>query len=96
MARKKKGLPESEDSAEKRPVSLTDRTWIRRRWRKRRDEPVAHCVECDAHLNRSDTYYVRPAYTDGNVWLCAVCFDRLSDDAHIDRDHRYGFRRHEN
>lgn len=94
MSESKKGLPESEDSVEKGAHSFLERKWTRRRWRKRRGEPVAQCIECGAHLNRKDTYYVRPAYSDGQVWLCSGCYDRMSDEAHIARDHRYGRRRH--
>jgi len=87
-----KGLPGGEDSTEKVLRSLSKRSWRRKRWRKRRGEPVAHCVSCGAYLNRKDSYYVRPAYTDGSVWLCSGCYDRMTETAHIEKDHRYGRR----
>jgi hypothetical protein len=56
---------------------------------------VASCVQCGAHLNRKDTYYVRPAYTDGELWLCSACYDRMTEAADETIDHRYGRRRHD-
>lgn len=95
MSNKKKGLPESEKSVEKIPSDFLARTWTRKRWRKRHGEDVVRCASCGTTLNRADTYYVRPAYTDGEEWLCSGCYDRLTDRADIDRDHRYGHRGNE-
>lgn len=88
MLKSGKGLPKDEDSAENEAQSFSERKWRRKRWRKRRGEPVVRCAACGVRLNRRDTYYVRPAYTDGEVWLCSGCYERLAEDP----DHRYGRR----
>ena len=95
MPSPKKGLPEGEELVEESRTDPTARKWRRRRWRKGEKDHVTRCSDCGATLNRIDTYYVRPAYTDGDVWLCSGCFDRMTDQANIARDHRYGRRRQE-
>ncbi len=74
--------------------NLIQRNWTRRRWRStgKSDENDERCVVCDTAFNRPDTYYVRPAYTDGQSWICAACFDRMKKDAGEEIDHRYGRR----
>ena len=91
----KKGLPEGEELKEDTDEGSSARKWRRRRWRKGDKEAVQRCRDCGSTLNRIDTYYVRPAYTDGDAWLCSGCFDRMTDRENAARDHRYGRRRQE-
>ena len=70
---------------------LSSRNWVRKRWRSDK-ESDNHCSVCDAPFNRPDTYYVRPAYTDGEVWMCASCFDEMNEAIGQGLDHRYGRR----
>lgn len=73
-------------------AEIAEKTWIRRRWRSINTEQD-HCFVCEAPFNRPDTYYVRPAYTDGSRWMCASCFDEMTDALGDGLDHRYGRRR---
>lgn len=57
---------------------LATRTWRRVKWRK--DGPqaaLARCVAYDRPIHRTGTYYVRPAYTDGEVWLCQQAYAEM-------------------
>ncbi len=65
--------------------------WIRRRWRST-GNALERCLVCGVALNRPDTYYVRPAYTDGKSWICAPCIDRKKAAEGEEVDHRYGRR----
>ena len=71
---------------------LAARSWTRKRWRATGDSED-RCVRCEASFNRPDAYYVRPAYTDGEVWMCAACYDRMTIGTGNEIDHRYGQRR---
>lgn len=60
---------------------LAARTWRRVRWRRSRSPEAppegARCVAFDTPIHRVGTYYVRPAYTDGNVWLSQQGYDAM-------------------
>lgn len=62
-------------------ADLAARPWRRVRWRKARspDAPPegARCVAFDTPIHRAGTYYVRPAYTDGAVWLSQQGYDAM-------------------
>ncbi len=63
-------------------AELAGRAWRRVRWRAGvadvgvQDVPAeAVCVAFGTPLHRAGTYYRRPAYTDGAVWLSQPGFD---------------------
>jgi hypothetical protein len=61
--------------------ALAARDWRRVRWRRSRspDAPPegATCAAYGTPLHRTGTYYVRPAYTDGAIWLCQQAYDEM-------------------
>ena len=66
---------------------LASRDWRRIRWRRART-PLAPpegavCAAFGTPIHRAGTYYVRPAYTDGALWLSQQGYDAL-----IRRTHR--------
>lgn len=59
-------------------AALAARPWRRVRWR--RDEAApgdALCVAFGLPIHRTGTYYRRPAYTDGDVWLSQQGYDEM-------------------
>ena len=71
---------------------LASRTWRRVRWRKTAAPEAsgasamsvsggppegAVCAAYGSPIHRTGTYYVRPAYTDGEVWLSQQAYDAL-------------------
>ncbi|MEM1054067.1 MAG: hypothetical protein AAGI52_00970 [Bacteroidota bacterium] len=56
---------------------LARRRWRRRRWRKGEDGALAVCAVFGTPLHRAGTYYVRSAYTDGDLWLSQQGYDAL-------------------
>ncbi len=58
--------------------ALAARPWRRVKWRRADTEAgLARCVAYDRPIHRTGTYYVRPAYTDGEVWLCQQAYDEM-------------------
>ena len=58
--------------------ALAARSWRRVKWRHQDGEPPATtCVAYGTPLHRVGTYYLRPAYTDGQVWLCQQAYDEM-------------------
>ncbi len=61
--------------------SLAEAEWRRVRWRTSRtpDAPPegAMCVAFETPIHRTGTYYVRPAYTDGERWLSQQAYDQM-------------------
>lgn len=68
--------------------ALAARPWRRVRWRRTRTPDVsdpargappegAVCAAFGTPLHRRGTYYVRPAYTDGERWLSQQAYDEL-------------------
>jgi len=58
--------------------ALSKRSWRRARWH--RTDGCATSEICFAYgkpLHRTGTYYLRPAYTDGEVWLCQQAYDEM-------------------
>ena len=62
-------------------AGLARRDWRRVRWRRSRtpDAPPegAVCAAFGTPIHRRGTYYVRPAYTDGELWLSQQGYDAL-------------------
>ena len=56
---------------------LATRSWRRVKWRRADGEAPARCVAYDRPIHRTGTYYVRPAYTDGEVWLCQQAYEEM-------------------
>ncbi len=61
--------------------ALAAHDWRRVRWRRSRtpDAPPEGAV-CHAYgtpIHRAGTYYVRPAYTDGERWLSQQAYDEM-------------------
>lgn len=62
-------------------ADLAARPWRRVRWRIGLGETPgadARCVAFGTPLHRASTYYRRPAYTDGTVWLSQQGFDEMT------------------
>ena len=61
-------------------AGLAAREWRRVRWRVGLSDapPDARCVAFDLPLHRAGTYYRRPAYTDGAVWLSQPGYDEMA------------------
>ena len=62
-------------------ADLASREWRRIRWRTSRtpDAPPdgATCVAFGTPIHKMGSYYVRPAYTDGSVWLSQQAYDEM-------------------
>ena len=58
--------------------ALAARAWRRVRWR-RGESPGgdATCAAFGLPIHRVGTYYVRPAYTDGEAWLSQQGYDEM-------------------
>ncbi len=65
--------PEVDDA---RWADLATRHWRRTRWRKGMAED-ATCAAYGSPIHRNGTYYRRPAYTDGALWLSQQAYDAL-------------------
>ena len=61
-------------------ADLAARPWRRVRWRVGvADVPAeARCAAFGLPLHRAGTYYRRPVYTDGAVWLSQRAFDEMT------------------
>ena len=61
-------------------ADLAARPWRRVRWRLGvADVPAeARCAAFGLPLHRAGTYYRRPVYTDGAVWLSQRAFDEMT------------------
>ncbi|HEX8298549.1 MAG TPA: hypothetical protein VF594_05245 [Rubricoccaceae bacterium] len=61
-------------------TDLAGRPWRRVRWRAGVvDVPSeAVCTAFGTPLHRTGTYYRRPVYTDGTVWLSQQAFDEMT------------------
>ncbi|MEO0559338.1 MAG: hypothetical protein AAF170_14265 [Bacteroidota bacterium] len=57
-------------------ADLASRRWRRTRWQKGLAED-ATCAAYGTPLHRTGTYYRRPAYTDGTLWLSQQAYDDL-------------------
>ena len=65
-------------------ADLAARAWHRARWRgglpgaPSNEVPAdARCAAFGTPLHRAGTYYRRPVYTDGAVWLSQPAFDEM-------------------
>lgn len=57
---------------------LARRRWRRVKWRKSTDEVHGQtCVAYGTPIHRTGTYYLRPAYTDGEVWLSQRAYEEM-------------------
>ena len=56
--------------------TLAQARWRRVRWRREAEE-TAVCVAFGTPIHRRGTYYVRPAYTDGQRWLSQQGYDAM-------------------
>lgn len=57
---------------------LAARSWRRVKWRRADAEAgLARCIAYDRPIHRAGTYYVRPAYTDGERWLSQQAYDEM-------------------
>lgn len=58
--------------------SLAARTWRRVKWRRSGGRPPAEtCAAYGTPIHREGTYYLRPAYTDGHVWLSQRGYEEM-------------------
>ncbi|MEM1044149.1 MAG: hypothetical protein AAGI91_16190 [Bacteroidota bacterium] len=58
--------------------SLAGRPWHRAKWhRTDGSPPTERCAAYGTPLHRAGTYYLRPAYTDGEVWLCQRAYEEM-------------------
>lgn len=56
--------------------ALAQRRWRRVKWRREGGE-LTHCHAYGTPIHRPGTYYLRPAYTDGEVWLCQRAYEEM-------------------
>ncbi|MDX1530049.1 MAG: hypothetical protein R3362_00850 [Rhodothermales bacterium] len=62
--------------------ALAARRWRRVKWRRSDAAPAElpdgeRCAAFDTPIHRRGTYYLRPAYTDGEVWLCQRAYEEM-------------------
>ena len=57
-------------------ADLASRRWRRTRWRTGMGADAA-CAAYGTPIHRAGTYYRRPAYTDGALWLSQQAYDDL-------------------
>ena len=58
-------------------ADLARRRWRRVRWRAGLSEAMPVCAALGTPIHRAGTYYRRPAYTDGALWLSQHGFDEM-------------------
>lgn len=59
-------------------AALARRDWRRVRWRRTPGAGAgAVCAAFGTPIHRRGTYYVRPAYTDGELWLSQQGYDAM-------------------
>ena len=68
------GLPAHDDAFW---ADLGARRWRRAKWRGDTDAPDAVCAVFGTPIHRAGTYYLRPAYTDGERWLSQRGYEAL-------------------
>jgi hypothetical protein len=59
-------------------AELAARPWRRVKWRRGR-EPAgqSRCAVFDTPIHRVGTYYLRPAYTDGEIWISQRAYEEM-------------------
>lgn len=58
--------------------ALAARRWRRVKWRRSTGEPRTEvCAAYGTPIHREGTYYLRPAYTDGELWLCQRAYEEM-------------------
>jgi hypothetical protein len=57
-------------------IALSKRNWKRKRGRNVNDE-IQLCCVFGTPIHRLGTYYVRPAYTDGELWMCKKAYQKM-------------------
>jgi len=57
--------------------ALAARPWRRVKWRAGEGAPEATCLAYGTPIHRAGTYYLRPAYTDGEAWLSQQAYDEM-------------------
>jgi len=59
-------------------AALAERTWRRVKWRRTSGEPTTEtCAVFGTPIHRRGTYYLRPAYTDGEIWISQRAYEEL-------------------
>lgn len=59
-------------------AGLARRPWRRVKWRRSDGEPPSEvCHAFGTPIHRPGTYYLRPAYTDGEVWLSQRAYEEM-------------------
>lgn len=57
---------------------LAQRDWRRVKWRRSTGEsPAETCAAYGTPIHRKGTYYLRPAYTDGELWLSQRGYEEM-------------------
>jgi hypothetical protein len=57
---------------------LAGRRWRRVKWRRSTGAPPAEtCAAFGTPIHRTGTYYLRPAYTDGEIWLSQRGYEEM-------------------
>ncbi len=78
---------------EKKPnwAELAKRKWLRRKWRSSgKTGAIASCMICVRPIHNKESYYVRPAYTDGKDWMCVRCYRDMRKAVGGDMSNKYG------
>lgn len=75
--------------------ALAARRWRRVKWRRTSGESSTEvCAVFGTPIHRKGTYYLRPAYTDGELWLSQRAYEEMVRRTRGERPaRRYGRRR---
>lgn len=58
--------------------ALAERPWRRVKWRRTTGETSTEvCAAYGTPIHRAGTYYLRPAYTDGEQWLSQRAYEEM-------------------
>jgi len=88
-ATKKKKAETSSDIPEWK--SLSERKWQRKKWRSSgKSGGLSNCVNCQRQIHNKESYYVRPAYTDGKDWMCVRCYRDMRKATGEKMSNKYG------
>lgn len=89
--RRDEGEPSSPGAA--RWADLRAVRWRRKKWRPGSETSEdRRCVACGLVLHPAGSYYLRPAYWDGDRWMCVRCHHEMMHAEGQPSDNRYGRR----
>ena len=70
---------------------LSERRWLRKKWRSSgKTGGLSNCISCKRQIHNKESYYVRPAYTDGKDWMCVRCYRDMKKATGAEMSNKYG------